>query len=221
MGKGSTEEPASSQELARIASDLYSSTDPLRQNLIGRSMSFLGIDPSTVMQSQPSPQSPIEREIIGYTPLGPHREGGDPIYADAAPQTPQPLLNPSFTPSGPIGIEASPLFAAMKQATEDQYGRAKDNILASVPAGGALTSGLVDLETGRARDMVDNLGNLYQQEIDRAMSFALGTPVQTMQGLGQAANVQSNMALANSQQNAGTKQALGMGAGAYFGGKAA
>lgn len=217
MGKG-VDEPESSQELAQIAKDLYGSTDPIRQNLIGRSALFLGLDPSTFVSQEPV-AAPGEREIIGYTPETGQRDGGVPIYGPPTSTSPAPLLRNDYLPTGPTGVEASPLFAALKQTTEDQYSRARDNILGSVPQGGALTDSLVNLETSRARDMTANIGSLYQQELDRAMSFALGTPIQSMQGLGQAANVQSNMALANAQQNAATKSALGAGAGAYFGAK--
>lgn len=218
MGKN-VDEPQSSQDLAKIARELYGNTDPLRQNLIGRSMSFLGMDPSAI-----STQETVTRQLP--QPANPYAPGSND-YRDFNPGMPEtitetidrPLLNPDYLPSGPTGVEASPLFAALKQTTEDQYSRARDNILGSIPQGGALTDSLVNLETSRARDMTTNIGNLYQQELDRAMSFALGTPVQSMQGLGQAANVQSNMALANAQNNAATKQALGAGAGAYFGSK--
>lgn len=115
---------------------------------------------------------------------------------------------------GGLDVTQSPMYGALKQGAEDQYARARRNILAATPGGGALTSALTDLEKAKAGTMTAGTGELANQELARAMSLATGAPLTaSFGGLGTAGSIQAQAAQAEAAQNAAAKGAMGQGAG--------
>ena len=118
----------------------------------------------------------------------------------------------SFLQNG--DVTQNPAYAALKQGAEQQFGRAKQNILASTPTGGALTSALAGNEYQKAANLTQGMGGLYNQEMSRAMNLAAGTPLTAaFGGMSSAAQLQGQLAQAQASQDAAQKGALGQGAG--------
>lgn len=212
-GSKSQREPQSSKDLAAIARDLYGKTDPLRTALIGRSAAFLGVPtaPAAPAASQPTvaPRAQ-QRGQLTNMPAG---------YSTAAQELPQ-MLSTASTPAAAPDIFATPGYDFLKDTVEKQYGQARENALATTAPGGGLARVLSQIEMGRADSMISGKSNLYDTEMNRAFSLATGTPLTTStSALGTAGNIQAQIAMANSQQNAAAKQGIGMGAGMMLGGK--
>ena len=64
-------------------------------------------------------------------------------------------------------LAKDPRFPMLKNATEDQYGVARDSIISTMPAGGGLLDRLAGLETDRANSMVDIFGGMSQDIADK------------------------------------------------------
>lgn len=120
---------------------------------------------------------------------------------------------------GGLDPTASPLFAPLKQATEQQFDLARERTLSSLPQGGALQSALGDIETGRAQTLTQGIGDISQGELSRALTLATGAPPQAIAGLSGAGGIQAQIAQANATQNAAVKEGLGRGVGAIAGSK--
>lgn len=112
---------------------------------------------------------------------------------------------------GNLDVTASPMFASLKLANEQQFQRARDNALSSNAAGGGLTSALVGLEGQKAQSMTQGISALAGDELNRAMGFA--NPQGAMSGLGTAAQIQNQNAQFQAQQEAQMKQGMGQGIG--------
>jgi len=110
-------------------------------------------------------------------------------------------------------VTGLPEFAAAKGASEAQFGRARDNIIASTPTGGGLTAALAGLEGTRASNQTAFTGDLASREIDRATALATGGAVQGLQGQGSAGFLQSQLAGTEAMQNAGKSSGAGQAAG--------
>ena len=119
--------------------------------------------------------------------------------------------------SGGLDVTQSPMYGALKSGIEGQYGIAKNNILSSLPQGGALIEALVNLEGQKAGSLAQGIGGLAGDELSRAYSMGTGAAGQAMQGLGGAGNIQAQLAMAKAQQQAGAMQGLGMGLGSILG----
>ena len=114
--------------------------------------------------------------------------------------------------AGNMDVTGTPMYGALKSSAEDQYGRARKNILASTPTGGGLTSALTQADLAKAGMLTRGTGDIAGRELDRATALATGTPLSaSLSGLGTAGSIQAQMAAAEAQQNAATKQALGSG----------
>lgn len=116
----------------------------------------------------------------------------------------------------------APMFAQGKQSVEDQYGIAKENILANIPRGGAQVQGLTDLEMGRA-EQASSLPAMISQDImtdmlNKTYGTAFAAPQQSMSGLGTVASTfgqrQSQAMASNAQEKAAKFQGAGQVAGA-------
>lgn len=123
--------------------------------------------------------------------------------------------------SGDRDVTGLPEFAAFKSGAEDQFGRARDAIIANTPEGGGLTAALAGLEGQRAGNQAAFTGGLAGNEIQRALQLATFGAAQGSQGLGSAGFLQGQRAQAESQSNAGKAgglgTALGTGAGLAIG----
>lgn len=160
-GGGAGGPDAMAKMQAQIAQQLFDQTNPLRQELIGRSTQFM---------------------------------------------------------NGGLDVTASPMFTALKQQTESQYGNARNNVIADTPAGGQLTQALTELNSSRANALGQGAGAVAETELARAMMLGTGATGQAMSGLGQSAAIQANLAQNRAMREAGMFGAVGSGLGAFFGG---
>ncbi len=136
-----------------------------------------------------------------------------------------------------------PLYNMARTGLEDQYGVAKENILSTLPRGGAMGRSLANLETGRAKDIgsltsqisAPIIGDIYNKAYNAG--FVTG-PTQAMTGMAGAggllnprlmgqAQLEMNARLANLQaeqaasqgstmKGAGVGSMLGKGLGAVI-----
>jgi hypothetical protein len=120
---------------------------------------------------------------------------------------------------GNLDVANTPMFSALKQQTESQYGNARNNIIADTPVGGPLIRALTDLNARRADTLGQGAGAVAESELGRAMGLATGSTAQGMSGLGQAAQTQAALAQNSAMREAGLFSALGTGVGAWLGGK--
>lgn len=212
FGKNEAEAPAADAQ-ARIAQQLFSQTDPLRRGLIERSTDFIGA-PTTI---------PARGAIGAKEGTGGGAIGG--ALNEALAQLPNvPIAGGTGgTPTAGSDqfVRGSPTYLAYKDSADRNFGRAKDNVIARLPAGGALTDSLVNLEGQRAEDLTQAAGNIYENELARAISLATGTTGQSLTSFGQAGNTQAMLAQANAETSAGKSGALGSGLGTMIGLKAA
>jgi hypothetical protein len=169
--------------------------------LIGRSSSFLGAPTSA------PPGGPVMMDASG-------KAGGLPGMAIQVPN------QPGVAPGGGFGdVRATPTFQAFKDTADRQFQQGRENVLSTLPRGGALSEALVDLDSQRAATLTQGAGAIYGDELARAMTLATGTTGAAMSGLGSAGAIQAQMA-ANQAATTGSKfESLGYGAGAYLGGK--
>ena len=120
---------------------------------------------------------------------------------------------------GGYDVSQNPVWGAGRDVIENQYDVARENAIGNIPAGGALTDQLSNLDSDRASAMGQLGGNVAQDEYNKAYGMASGAPGQAMGTLSQIGGQQ---AMANAQQTSGKYGALGdlgMGAGMYLGSK--
>lgn len=120
---------------------------------------------------------------------------------------------------GGLDVRDTPAYEALKYSADANFNQAKDNAIARLAPGGGLTDALVDLESNRAGMLTQGAGQLYGDELSRAIALGSGITDQSLNSLGQAGGVQASLANAQAQQNAGKAQGLGAAAGAAAGGK--
>lgn len=124
--------------------------------------------------------------------------------------------------SGKFDPTTSPMYASIfsnaKNATEDQYNLARENVIGGTARGGAQTGALGNLEMARAGTMSSLPAQISQGIIQDLMGKAYGSvfpqsgdsAAQTaMGGLNQMTNVQLQQALMKQQQNSSNMQGLG------------
>lgn len=121
--------------------------------------------------------------------------------------------------SNPGGILESPAYLALKDSASRDYGTAKDNIIASLPAGGGIADALADLEANRAGVLTQGAGQLYDNEVSRALGLATGTVPTALNGLGMAGNAQASIAGSLSRETSDKSSGFGQAAGSYLGSK--
>lgn len=119
--------------------------------------------------------------------------------------------------SGDFDVTGLPQFGASKNAIEQQFGRARDSILANTPEGGGLTEALVGADVGRAGANVDLISNLGAAEMNKALQLGTFGAAQGNAGFGGAGSTAAGMAQAESSRNAGKNQGLGSAAGGIAG----
>lgn len=132
-------------------------------------------------------------------------------------------LNRDFTKqfrnfmSGGYDPMQNPVYQAGRNAMEDQFQVAQDQIIANMAPGGAMDAGLNDLYTGRARGIGELAAQVAQDEYNKAYGMATMSPQQSLSSLGQLAGQQ---AMSNAQQQAGKYGMMGdigQGAGMLIG----
>lgn len=195
---GGSSEPESSRLLSELARDMYTQTAPLR---------------GAVLQQSGG-------EYAGLAAAPKPYQAGMQAFNNLAGRSNRFL-------AGGLDVTQSPMYGAMKQGVEQEYGAARDLLLSQVPRGGAQTAGLVDLAGQRAGMMTGIRGDLAQQELARAervaqtgladrsdaISRAFGLAsmggVDPGSALAQSAAAQSAAMQAGAQRSAGKGSALG------------
>lgn len=201
-GGGSQSNPAAEAQV-RMAEQLLKQTDPLRSSLINRSASFLGA-PAAPAASAPTGSLGGKSGLIDQVQSGSLNGNG-------------------MTPAGGGGfgnVMDTPTYLAFKESADRNFGRAKDNAIARLPGGGALSESLVDLESQRASNLTQGAGAIYGDELNRAMTLGTGVTGTSLNSLGQAGAIQAQMAAAAAERSAGKSGALGTGLGTMVGLKA-
>ena len=221
-GGGSGGADKAAQMQAQLAQQLMAETSPLRNALIGNSMNFLGVKPA-----------PGGRGSFGGTGS---RSGGGGLKGgldfSPLPRARGLKVGDNMPNAGGLGqgyiadpnakfdLSASPEFAAMKDVTESQFGRAQDSLIANTPEGGPLAAILAQLEGQRASDLVRNTGALSAAEMERAFQLVNTGTGNAIQAGGNAGLIQAQLAQARASESAGKAGALGTGLGSYAGLKA-
>ena len=125
---------------------------------------------------------------------------------------------------GDFDPSQSPAYAPGKNALEGQYGAARENILASMPSGGALYSALGDLEGARADSLTNLDSAMAQDEYNKIYQLATGMPATALTGASSAAgidaqlqNIAAQTGISQDQMTMGAKSAIGQGLGSVFG----
>ena len=116
--------------------------------------------------------------------------------------------------SGNFDPTQTPGYGAQKSAIEQQFTNARDSLIGSTPRGGALTGALSNFETQRALAESGLVSDVYNTERNQANQIGFGAPLSmSTSSLANAGNIQAQIAMSNSQQNAAAKQGLGEAAG--------
>lgn len=120
-------------------------------------------------------------------------------------------------------VQQSPLFPAVKQSTEQQFDRARENIIGTTPSGGVLDRLLANTEAARASSLAGAQGALAGEEQarrERAFQLATGAPAVSLGGLSSAAGTlsgiagqQAAIAQAEADRSAGKSSGIGQGVG--------
>ena len=121
--------------------------------------------------------------------------------------------------SGGADVMDTPSYLAFKSSTDRNFNRAEDNVIGNTAPGGALISALAGLEGNRASTLTQGAGQLYDAELNRALTLGTGASGQSLGALGQAGANQAAVAQAQGAAKAGMAQGLGSGVGAIVGGK--
>ena len=121
---------------------------------------------------------------------------------------------------GGMDVRETPAYEALKLSADSGFNQAKDNLIARFAPGGGLIDAVTDLEAQRANTLTQGAGQIYDQEIARAIALGTGVTGQSLGALGNATQAQMGIAQSQAQQNAAGKGALGSAAGMYLGGEA-
>lgn len=143
---------------AKMATNLWNITDPMRNAIINQLGGFLGLtDPLTLKTGI---------RTAGYKPT---------------PTT----FNWQYDKYGNTMFPAqySPVFGAARQGIENAYSQGRQNIIGSMPAGGAMLEQLGGLEKSRATDYGNLYAGIAQDLYNKAYGLATGVPGQAMGGL--------------------------------------
>lgn len=217
-------------QLAEIARALLNEATPLRQGFLDRY--------SSLITSQTPSLTPIERveledlrgQLInpatGQFQTGNEREGNPwDVKRDRYTSLDRrsrliDMLAKQEEPA-PSSVTNGPQFASLKDMIEKQYSRARENIIASTPQGGPLSSALARLEGQRASATAQGIGDLTERETSRAFALATGQTPVALGSLGSAAGSLGQIGAAQSAQQGQALQGIGTGIGLTAGRKAA
>lgn len=110
----------------------------------------------------------------------------------------------------------SPMWGPARGVIEDQYGVAKDNIMANLPKGGQLNEGLMDLDTSRARSLGDLAGQIGSDYWNKSYGLASGVPQQASSTLGMLGSQQMQAEAQATAGKAGMMGDLGLAAAMFL-----
>lgn len=114
---------------------------------------------------------------------------------------------------------STPSYDFARQNINMETDKTRQNILSSLPSGGALQQGLTDLEINRGNALTQAGSDIYNQQLNQAFQTAFGAPLSnSTASLGSAAQMQTQLAAQNAkntnQKIGGTKAGIGYGLGA-------
>ena len=200
------------ERLARIQGDiarqLFEQFDPLRTAFVRQLEAFIGVPPAAPETT--GRQGPLNRisaddgNILGIL------EGSIPGEEPGAAAPLVPPGAPEEFASGLLPPSLIPAFAPLREATEEQFDVARENLLARSGArGGQLTQALQDIETGRAQAIGALEAPLRQDLFNQALSLSFGQVPVAQQGLSSATAGLTQLAGIQAQQQAAQGQAAG------------
>ena len=218
--------------LGQIATQLFQETTPLRQGLTSNFENLVGIDPRVrqlnALRAQAFPLITAKNKK-GSQPSTPSSELQAQIDQLQADITANPYQGSGqlFGPVTMDNISTSPLYGMLKQTNEQQFGQAQDRLMETLPTGGSLNQGIIDLAGSRANAFTTQLGGLAENEQNRrnmllgqALGLSTGGATGAMQGFGQAGNLSAQasaqqlaMQQAQMQQQSSKKGGVGELAG--------
>jgi len=210
MGGGSTkvQQSPAEQAAAKIMQQQYAEWAPI-----------LGSTGQTQVQTGTEQQRVWEPDPYGNRAEGQWVMKDVPIYGQSTKSgllgdiwdIQQGIFDPQKSPT------YRPQFNIARQSIDQGYRGALDNILSNTKPGGAQTQAIADMFRARGEDTATAQWGLEDSIIKNlqslAQSSATGTPWQASSGLTQLGQIQAQRALANAQQSAGEKSALGQAAG--------
>jgi len=92
---------------------------------------------------------------------------------------------------GDFDPAASPVWDPTKTILEDQYNRARENVIANMPVGGPMQGALGDIETNRANQLASLGADIATDEYNKIYGAAMGAPQMSMGGLSSIAGTQA------------------------------
>jgi hypothetical protein len=197
LGKGGGNSSPAADAQARLAQQLFTQTDPIRQALIGRSAGFLGASPVAAGAGM-APGLGFNLGSGGGGILSEILRGVPGINGPVAP----PVTGLGDMVSSPMDVTSTPTFAAFKHTADQTFNRAKDNTIARMPGGGAMAGALAGLEGDRATALTQGAGAIYGDELSRAMALGTGMTGTSLGSLGQAAQTQAAQMAAAADRDA-------------------
>ena len=110
----------------------------------------------------------------------------------------------------PFGSNWNSMFSAARGPVEDQYGRARENIIATNPTGGRMFENLADVETQKAGTLGGMSAQYLSDFLNKAYGAAWQTPQTSLAGLGSVMNFGA------AAMGAGGQGAQAVGSGCCF-----
>ena len=220
MGKGSSDTSASRAQ-SEVARELLAQTRPLRESLLNQyTQAFGGVPapsfPTAGAAGASSGGSGIAEAIARSAQDGGNRGNRYGINRNQpAPVPDQQVPAGMGDLAGVPGQQAfynpafSPVFGPARNTLDQQFANARSNIIADTPEGGALLDRLADNEVQQATALGNLSAGIAENDLSRAIQLATGLTSGAQSGFSSAAQSQAAQAQANSQEKAGTGQALG------------
>lgn len=194
-----------------LANQQYQDAKPLQKLVYKDLINFMGggSGGGETTWTETIPGEPV------YAPTpGSDMESGKDTYRSRTTTPDRTIVHHQTSPSS-TGYEGflsrNPVYMGGKQQVENQYGRGMDNLLASMPAGGAMYENMVGMEQNRAQSIGDLAAGVYQDLYNKAYGVATGTP---QQSVSQLAQIGAASDAAEAQRDAGQSAAAGGAASA-------
>lgn len=139
------------------------------------------------------------------------------LFSESDPLRRQLLSRSENFLGGGLDVTQTPQYAALKGASDAQFGNARNNIIANSPAGGNILDALANMESQKAGYLSSGVGSIAENEMARAFALGTGQAPVALSGLGTAAGIQGQIGAAQSQQQSSALAGLGQGYGSYLG----
>jgi len=121
--------------------------------------------------------------------------------------------------SGGFDPTQTPAYQDLQLQTGRNFNQAKDNIIARFAPGGGLIDAITGLEGDRAATLSGGASQIYQSELDRALSLGTGATGLALGSIGQAGNIQAMKSQAAAERDSAKAQGTGAAVGSFAGAK--